>query len=163
MAILMHYLTPESKRTWSDTADLVMEVRKRMCEHCVASKSQQKYIAEVCGLPEGESVIVSRGFDSAWDNFQVSDDEIAKALEKPKPKRKPRKGKKGKKGQQTLSEFAPKKHFGEIQKGWKAMLCLKDDQTIWMPESHAPYPEGDWTRVDGDINDFRDQFCAEMG
>ena len=160
LAILMHYLTPESKRTWSDTADLVMEVRKRMCEHCVESKSQQKYIAEVCDLPEGESVIVSRGFDSAWDNFQVSDDEIAKALEKPKPKRKPRKGKKG---QQTLSEFAPKKHFGEIQKGWKAMLCLKDDQTVWMPEGHDPYPEGEWTRVDGDINDFRDQFCAVMG
>ena len=160
LAILMHYLTPKDKRTWKDAADLVMEVRKRMCEHCVESKSQQKYIAEVCDLPEGESVIVSRGFDSAWDNFQVSDDEIAKALEKPKPKRKPRKGKKG---QQTLSEFAPKKHFGEIQKGWKAMLCLKDDQTVWMPEGHDPYPEGDWTRVDGDINDFRDQFCAVMG
>ena len=163
LAILMHYLTPEDKRTWKDAADLVTEVRRRMCEHCVESKSQQTYIAEVCDLPEGESVIVSRGFDSAWDNFHVSQDDITKALEKPKQKKKARKGKGGKGGQQTLIEFAPKRHFGVIQKGWKAMLCLKDDQTIWMPEGHDPYPEGEWTRVDGDIDDFRDQFCAVTG
>lgn len=165
LAILMHYLTPEDKRTWKDTADLVMEVRRRMCEHCVESKSQQTYIAEVCDLPEGESVIVSRGFDSAWDNFHVSQDDIAKAMmDDEKPKRKPKKAKKqGKKGQQTLSKFVAKKHFGQIEKGWKAMLCLKDNQTIWMPESHEPFPKGEWTRVDGDIDDFRDQFCAVTG
>lgn len=163
LSILMHYLTPEDKRTWSDAADLVMEVRRRMCEHCVESKSQQTYIAEVCDLPEGESVIVSRGFDSAWDNFQVSDEEIAKALEKPKKKaKKAKKAKKGKKAQQTLGEFLPKRHFDEVQRGWKAMLCLDNDQIVWMPEKEE-VPDESWTRVDGDILDFCDQFCAVTG
>lgn len=160
LAILMHYLTPEDKRTWKDTADLVMEVRKRMCEHCVESKSQQTYIAEVCDLPEGESVIVSRGFDSAWDNFHVTQDDINKALEKPndKKKRQPKK----KKGQQKLGDFYPKRHFGEVQRGWKAMLCLDDDRVVWMPEREE-MPKESWTRVDGDIDEFRDQFCAVTG
>ena len=160
LAILMHYLTPEDKRTWKDTADLVMEVRKRMCEHCVESKSQQTYIAEVCDLPEGESVIVSRGFDSACDNFHVTQDDINKALEKPndKKKRQPKK----KKGQQKLVDFSPKRHFGEVQRGWKAMLCLDDDRVVWMPEREE-MPKESWTRVDGDIDEFRDQFCAVTG
>jgi len=158
LAILMHYLTPEDKRTWKDTADLVMEVRKRMCEHCVESKSQQTYIAEVCDLPEGESVIVSRGFDSAWDNFHVTQDDIKKALEKPNDKKKQPK----KKGQQKLGDFSPKRHFGEVQRGWKAMLCLDDDRVVWMPEREER-PKESWTRVDGDIDEFRDQFCAVTG
>jgi len=154
LAILMHYLTPKDKRTWKDAADLVMEVRKRMCEHCVESKSQQTYIAEVCDLPEGESVIVSRGFDSAWDDIEVSDEDIIKALEKPEPKKK-----KGK---------SPKEHFSRvddsepIQKGWKAMLNLRDDDTIWAPESEE-FDADKWTRVDGDIGLFGDQFCAVFG
>jgi len=160
LAILMHYLTPEDKRTWKDTADLVMEVRKRMCEHCVESKSQQTYIAEVCDLPEGESVIVSRGFDSAWDNFHVTQDDIKKALEKPNDKKK--KQPKKKKGQQKLGDFSPKRHFGEVQRGWKAMLCLDDDRVVWMPEREER-PKESWTRVDGDIDEFRDQFCAVTG
>ncbi len=160
LAILMHYQTPEDKRTWKDTADLVMEVRKRMCEHCVESKSQQTYIAEVCDLPEGESVIVSRGFDSAWDNFHVTQDDIKKALEKPNDKKK--KQPKKKKGQQKLGDFSPKRHFGEVQRGWKAMLCLDDDRVVWMPEREER-PKESWTRVDGDIDEFRDQFCAVTG
>lgn len=194
LAILMHYLTPEDRRTWSDTADLIMEVRRRMCEHCVESKEQQYYIAEVCDLPEGESVIESRGFESAWNNISVSEDDIAKAMmDDKKPKRK------GKKKQGSLEEWftPPKEHFGEdgerilteevdggtrtttidkngnvssmwtgkrksVQKGWKAMLCLDNDRTVWMPEDEE-VPKESWTRVDGDINGFRDQFCAATG
>jgi hypothetical protein len=158
LAILMHYLTPEDKRTWKDTADLVMEVRKRMCKHCVESKSQQTYIAEVCDLPEGESVIVSHGFDSAWDNFHVSQDDITKALEQPNKKT----ARKKKKDQQILGDIFPKRHFGAVQRGWKAMLCLDNDTVTWMPEREE-VPKESWTRVDGDIDDFRDQFCAVIG
>ena len=195
LAILMHYLTPEDRRTWSDTADLIMEVRRRMCEHCVESKEQQYYIAEVCDLPEGESVIESRGFESAWNNISVSEDDIAKAMmDDKKPKRKSKKKKQG-----SLKQWLtpPKEHFGEngerilteevdggtrtttidkdgkvssewrgkrksVQKGWKAMLCLDNDRTVWMPEDEE-VPKDSWTRVDGDIDGFSDQFCAATG
>ena len=49
-----------------------------------------------------------------------------------------------------------------VQKGWKAMLCLDNDRTVWMPEDEE-VPKESWTRVDGDINGFRDQFCAATG
>lgn len=54
LAILAHYLLPESQHTWKDAGELVLWVRKYMCYHEVEAVSQQQYIAEVCGLDIGE-------------------------------------------------------------------------------------------------------------
>jgi len=180
LAILMHYLTPEAKRTWSDTSELVMEVRKRMCEHCVESKEQQYYIAEVCEIPEGESVIVKRGFEDAWGDFEVTEADIAEAIKSQKPqkqdvilkgqKQREQQPKRASKRLRDKVVGEPKKHFDKSKKhfdksivrGWKAMLNLDDGVVQWVPE-RTKLPIEIWTRVDGDVDQFGDQFCAVTG
>ena len=163
LAILMHYLTPEAKRTWSDTSELVMEVRKRMCEHCVESKEQQYYIAEVCEIPEGESVIVKRGFEDAWGDFEVTEADIAEAIKSQKPQKQDVILKGASKRLRDKVVGKPKKHFDKsIVRGWKAMLNLDDGVVQWVPE-HTKLDREIWTRVDGDVDQFGDQFCAVTG
>jgi hypothetical protein len=62
LAILAHYLLPESQHTWKDAGELVLWVRKHMCYHEVEAVSQQRYIAEVCDLPMGEAQVEERSW-----------------------------------------------------------------------------------------------------
>ena len=163
LAILLHYLTPKSKRTWSDASELVMEVRKRMCEHCVESKEQQYYIAEVCELPEGKSVIAKRGFENVWEGFEITEADIAEAMESQMPEKKTQKSQKHRKLSSRVVG-KPKKHFNKtIMKGWKAMLNIDDMTFHWVPE-HTKLDKEIWARVDEDIENYgREQFCAVTG
>ena len=61
VAILSYLLSNEEERKqWPDVAALIKWVREVHCEHAVETKSQQTYIATVCALPEGKSVIVDK-------------------------------------------------------------------------------------------------------
>lgn len=61
LAILSYLLADEKERErWPDASSLIKWVRDIHCEHAVETKSQQTYIATVCQIPEGKSVIVER-------------------------------------------------------------------------------------------------------
>jgi len=66
LAILAHYLLPESQHTWKDAGQLVQWVRKHMCVHEVEAITQQQYIANVCGLPMGEGMVAEQ---KAWSGY----------------------------------------------------------------------------------------------
>jgi len=55
LAILAHYLLPESQHEWKDAGELIDWVRKHMCVHEVEATSQQQYIADVCDIPVGDA------------------------------------------------------------------------------------------------------------
>jgi len=59
LAILAHYLLPESQHKWKDAGELIDWVRKHMCKHEVESKSQQDYIADVCDIPVGDAKVAT--------------------------------------------------------------------------------------------------------
>ena len=58
LAILAHLLIPKAEQTWSDAHGLITWVRGNFCDHAVEAKSQQTYVADVCGIPVGKSAIV---------------------------------------------------------------------------------------------------------
>lgn len=75
LAILAHYLLPESQHTWKDAGQLIDWVREHMCVHEVEASSQQQYIADVCGLPVGDSRVSSNkwsGYSGGWGNHYAS-------------------------------------------------------------------------------------------
>ena len=58
LAILAYLLgTEEERAAWPDASALIQWVRSMHCTHAVEAKSQQTYIATVCGIPEGVSEI----------------------------------------------------------------------------------------------------------
>tara|TARA_R110000822_G_scaffold19176_4_gene62595 strand:+ start:2742 stop:4055 length:1314 start_codon:yes stop_codon:yes gene_type:complete len=58
LAILAYLLGTEQERVaWPDAGALIDWVREQHCVHAVEAKSQQEYIAQVCGIPIGESKI----------------------------------------------------------------------------------------------------------
>jgi len=62
LAILAYLLgTEEERAAWPDASALIQWVRSMHCTHAVEAKSQQEYIATVCGIPEGVSEIQSYG------------------------------------------------------------------------------------------------------
>ena len=66
LAILAHYLLPESQHEWKDAGELIDWVREHMCVHEVEADSQQNYIAEVCDIPVGENKIHSSRSAYSW-------------------------------------------------------------------------------------------------
>lgn len=69
LAILAYLLGDEkSREQWPDAATLTKWVRDAHCHHAVEAQSQQKYIAQVCGIPLGEMLIaeVSYGGGNYW-------------------------------------------------------------------------------------------------
>ena len=71
LAILRYLLgTSEVRASYATAADLIDWVRDAHCHHAVEAESQQKYIAAVCGIPEGESKIHSK---SHWSGSWGSD------------------------------------------------------------------------------------------
>ena len=65
LAILAHYLLPESEHKWNDAGELIQWVRDNMCVHEVEATCQQEYIAEVCDIPIGESKVHT----SRWTGY----------------------------------------------------------------------------------------------
>mgnify|MGYP003116189298 FL=1 len=75
LAILAHYLLPESQHTWKDAGQLIDWVREHMCVHEVEAQSQQTYIAEVCDLPVGDMRVESNrwgGYGGGWGHHYAS-------------------------------------------------------------------------------------------
>ncbi len=54
LGILLHLLTPEEERTWTDLAGLLAHIHEVYCKNAVEGDNQAKYIAEVCELEEGD-------------------------------------------------------------------------------------------------------------
>lgn len=58
LAILAYLLgTEEERAAWPDASALIQWVRSMHCTHAVEAKSQQEYIATVCGIPVGTNEI----------------------------------------------------------------------------------------------------------
>lgn len=63
LSILAYLLCPSKRDLWKDAHDLIEWVREQHCTHAVETSSQQKYVADACGIPEGKSTIsVSTNF-----------------------------------------------------------------------------------------------------
>ena len=58
------YQLLHTEHPYYDTAGLIKMIRDMHCHHAVETQEQQEYIAEVCGLPVGENVIVDR-----WNTY----------------------------------------------------------------------------------------------
>jgi hypothetical protein len=65
LAILAYLLgTEEERAAWPDASALIQWVRSMHCTHAVEAKSQQEYIATVCGIPVGTNEI--QGFSGVY-------------------------------------------------------------------------------------------------
>jgi len=65
LAILAYLLgTEEERAAWPDASALIQWVRSMHCTHAVEAKSQQEYIATVCGIPVGTNEI--QGFGGGY-------------------------------------------------------------------------------------------------
>jgi len=60
VCILLHLLTPEKERTWTDFAGLLDHVHKVYCKNAVENDKQALYAAEMCDLEAGDYTIHSR-------------------------------------------------------------------------------------------------------
>ena len=54
LSILIYLLTPKEDREWTTLAELLAHVHKVYCDQAVEGDSQARYIAEVCGIEEGD-------------------------------------------------------------------------------------------------------------
>ena len=95
LAILAHMLGAIEK---PDAYSLIKWVQSQYCSHAVETSGQQKYVAEMCELPVGEELFVSKKKKS---NFQFNDDPIPDSY-----------WKKGKKGKGKKSKGKPKDILG---------------------------------------------------
>jgi len=121
LAILAHKLIPEKDHTWKDAAELIAFIRESYCKHAVESKQQQTYVADCCGLSEGEAMTSAQ--KNAWagvefdDSAHMTDDEMDAQIRENERKRrdkpKPQKGK-GRK----------REHYDDpIKKNWTLTKC----------------------------------------
>lgn len=158
LAILAHLLIPEDKHEWKDANELISWIRSQYCTHAVESKSQQTYIADVCGIPEGASAISVSANPWANTNFDATamftEDEIkqaeadrkrAEAQEKENSNRKKHQGVKW----QGHPPGAGSKHKGKpkgkpkvtydspIKKGWSLTFCTDCGNYEWRKTSEV--------------------------
>ena len=134
LSILAHLLIPKKQHTWETAGELITHIRDSYCKKAVESGQQQTYVADVCGIPEGDSVIVIT--KNAWadieydDSMLLTEDELnvqlaadeKRAAKKPKkPKNKKPKDKKPK----------DKKVNAPIKKGWTLTRCGGCDLYEW--------------------------------
>lgn len=129
LAILAHLLIPEDKHEWKDANELVTWIRSNYCTHAVESKSQQTYISEVCGIPEGDSVVsvssnpwATTNFDS---NAMFTEDELRQAEANRQRAEKKRKAEKNRKKHQGMPFKGKGKvtYDSPIKKGWSLTFC----------------------------------------
>tara|TARA_R110002020_G_scaffold168349_5_gene357095 strand:- start:537 stop:1910 length:1374 start_codon:yes stop_codon:yes gene_type:complete len=129
LAILAHLLIPESEHEWKDVEQLVTWIRTKFCSHAVESKSQQTYISEVCGIPEGESVISVQSNPWATTDFDASamftEDEIKQAASNRK-RQDEKRAEWDNRPKHAGSQFKGKteiKYQSPIKKGWSLTGC----------------------------------------
>ena len=151
LAILAHLLIPKNERKWKDVNELVTWVRTKFCSHAVESKSQQTYISEVCGLPEGDSVVSVSANPWATTDFDASaiftEDELkqaetdrqrAKKEATAQKNRKKHHGVEWKGHAKQLGSFdePPKKTYDSpIKKGWSLTWCSSCGNYEWRKTS----------------------------
>jgi len=160
LAILAHLMIPKEKHTWTTAAELITWIRGNFCNHAVEAKSQQTYVADVCGIPVGESVIVVE--QPKWSNFDydgqslLTDDEL-KAEEalmiKQEKQQKDAKAKRAKenKAKNKGAKNAPKSHTLDdytertpdistpIEKGWTIIECSKCSHNQWRKANQVTF------------------------
>ena len=143
LAILAHLLIPEDEHEWKDANELVTWVRSKFCSHAVESKSQQTYISEVCGIPEGDSVVsvssnpwATTNFDS---NAMFTEDELRQAEANQQRAEKKRKAEKNRKKHQGMPFKGKGKvtYYSPIKKGWSLTFCPDCGNYEWRRTSQA--------------------------
>jgi hypothetical protein len=73
LAILAYLLgTEEERKVWPDASALIVWVRDMHCVHAVEAKSQQEYIAMVCGIPVGNNEIHGGSFGGYAGGYSAS-------------------------------------------------------------------------------------------
>ena len=108
LCILAHLMIPQDQHTWKDAGELIQHIRDVYCQHAVEAPSQQKYIADVLGIPSGQDKVAIQSMStttaSLWDDvdFKFDPDDIE--LEEERPRRKRRKGR-GKGKKTTLKSY----------------------------------------------------------
>mgnify|MGYP003136970418 FL=1 len=147
LAILAHKMLPEKDHTWKNAGELITFIRDSYCTHAVESKQQQTYVADCCGIPEGESVITVQ--TNAWSNIDYDDsmiltpDEIeaqilederkeAKKVKAAAKRARDKQSKKGRKGNgKPKSHTAETKYDSPIKKGWSLTNCSVCNEYEW--------------------------------
>ena len=175
LAILAHLLIPTKDLTWKDAGELITHLREMYCENIVESKVQQKYVAEVCDIPEGESIVeVSK--KSIWDGMEfdthMTEDELQawekKEAAKEKKKRKKTEGAEFKK----KNTGSPKNHFTAyetpIHKGWCVIFCPSCHHYKWRRANkkamESPCNCGhEVFQVDKEVLEHKMERCIETG
>lgn len=61
--------THEHGTPYSNAGELIQLIRDLYCVHAVETKDQQKYIADVCGIPVGEIKIEDRWGGATWHGY----------------------------------------------------------------------------------------------
>ena len=127
LAILAHLLMEKDYHEWKTAEELILWVRKQYCENAVESKSQQKYISEVCDIPEGESVI--HVHHSPWgDDFSASDLFTQSEIEAQK------------KIQSELDEQQKKRKRGKTRKKTDGIEWIGNPSAHFVEDAHYETP-----------------------
>lgn len=80
LSILIYLLTPEEERPWTSLAELLAHVHEVYCKEAVEGDSQARYIAEVCGIEEGDYKLHharATGFGNNWGHLGGWSDSFA--------------------------------------------------------------------------------------
>lgn len=175
LAILAHLLIPTKDHTWKDACELITHLREVYCENIVESKVQQEYIAEVCDIPVGESVVAVEK-KSVWDGMDfdthMTEDEL-QAWEKEDAKKKKNK----KRGKIEGAEWkkntgSPKNHFTPyetpIHKGWCVVFCPSCHHYKWRKSNKRAMENScscghEVFQVDNEILEMKTERCATSG
>lgn len=125
LCILAHMMLPVEQHTWKDAGELIQHIRDVYCNHAVEAPSQQKYIADVLGIPIGENKIAIKAVASndIWNNveytFDADDIEVEDDFS---TKRKRKKSKAKTNGKAKRYSLADK---GTLVKGHTLFQCEK--------------------------------------
>ena len=110
LCILAHMMIPQEQHTWKDAGELIQYIRDVYCDHAVEAPSQQKYIADVLEMAEGENkmaLVTSNNMGGIWDNvdYTFDADEVVFEGDEKRKKKSKKKGKSGAKNYTSIKRL----------------------------------------------------------
>lgn len=132
LCILAHMMIPVKQHTWKDAGELIQHIRDVYCQHAVEAPSQQKYIADVLGIPSGQDKVAIQSMNTTatlWDDvdFKFDPDDIELEEEAPTRRKGSHKGKKVTLKSYTNNNRKPNGPAGLIQ-GHILFQCEKCEE-----------------------------------
>ena len=136
IAMLLYLLTPKDDRQWTSLAELLAHIHEVYCNQAVEGDGQAKYIAEVCGIEEGDYKLHHSRAGGNWGGAWYNDYDYGHTYAVGNSKVKKTEAK------QWCRDCGQWTEVSEFDKGEKkCKSCLKSDDVFKCDVCNAEY---DW-------------------